>query len=152
MVIKSNILVEYINKDKIFDTLNNYLCVFDLDFDISDYDYFDIEEYKLLAVKYKDVVKDDQRLIDIFSKVNFMYEVDIGTSLTSIESRYLPVITDFIAQKLSEKLHCNVLTSFKSFKGDDDCYVSFFCDGKEQVNLSSFDVSIWDEIEWSKSN
>ncbi len=152
MVIKSNILVEYKNKSLITLKMNEFLNLFDIDFSVSDYDYFDINEYKFLSEEYKNIINDDHRLIDILSRVNFTYEIDIGTSYTSIESKYLPVITDYIAQKLSYELHCNVLTSFKSCKGDDDCYVSFFYCGKELIDLSSFDLSIWDNVKWSKHN
>ena len=40
------------------------------------------------------------------TKIDFSYEVDFGTSTTSIESKYLPSLTDFIAQSLSQQLNC----------------------------------------------
>ncbi|MEQ2025748.1 hypothetical protein ABLB84_08170 [Xenorhabdus szentirmaii] len=151
MITKSNLLIDHENETEISNVLSKYINCFDIDYNIYPYDYFDIDEYELLAEKFNDCIKDDERVIDIFSRINFLYEVDLGTSSTSIERLYLPAITDLLGQKISSELHCNVLTGFKALKGDEDCYMGFFYDGKEIINLSSFDPSIWNNVIWTKS-
>lgn len=81
----------------------------------------------------------------------FLYEIDFGTSMRSIESNYLPALTDLISQLLSERLSCSVVSSFKSLNGDESCPVTYFLNGKEVINFSSFKSICWDKVLWVKS-
>lgn len=68
----------------------------------------------------------DAEYIELLAKIDFSYEVDFGTSTTSIESKYLPSLTDFIAQSLSQQLNCDIITSFKPLSGDEFCPITYF--------------------------
>ncbi|MBD2806991.1 hypothetical protein ID855_20465 [Xenorhabdus sp. ZM] len=105
----------------------------------------------MLAEKFNDSINDDERVIDILSRINFLYEVDLGASSTSVENRYLPAITDLLGQKISSELHCHIFIIFKSLKGDEDCYIYFFYDGKEIINFSYFYPTILNNVVWVKS-
>lgn len=151
MITKSNILIDYKNKDELEESLKKLISCFDIDFTVSQYDYFNIEEYKEYVKGRINYVDEDIRFIDTLSSVDFVYEIELGTSLSSIESNYLPVLTDFIAQSLSLKLLCNAISGFNSLNGEEGCPVTYFSNGKGIVNFADYDLSIWEKVTWVKS-
>ena len=151
MITKSSLLVDYPDKNKLADAICKFTNVFDIDFSIIKYNYFDVDEYKKIINNYgSSFVDKDAQYIELLGKLNFYYEIDFGTSITSIESKYLPSLIDFIAQSLSQQLSCNVITSFKSLIGDEDCPVTYFSKGKEVINLTSSNLNCWDGVLWMK--
>ena len=100
---------------------------------------------KEIREKYKDA-----EYIELLAKIDFSYEVDFGTSTTSIESKYLPSLTDFIAQSLSQQLNCDIITSFKPLSGDEFCPITYFSKGKEVINFTTFNSNCWDGVCWVK--
>lgn len=151
MITKSNILIDYKSKSELEENLKKLTSCFDIDFSISEYDYFNIDEYKEYVKGKENYVHDDIRFIDILSDVDFLYEIELGTSLSSIESNYLPVLTDFIAQSLSFKLHCNAISGFNSLNGEEGCPVTYFSNGKDIISFADYDSSIWKKVTWIKS-
>lgn len=152
MITKASILISYENKEILTEKISNLLGAADIDFTIMEYDYFDANEYKEYVEGRGISLDEESKYIEILSKVDFIYEVDFGTSVASIESNYLPAYIDFISQVLSLQLKCDVLTSFKPLSGDEYCPVSYFLDGKEIVSFISNSSNCWDGVLWIKKS
>ncbi|EDS4738595.1 hypothetical protein B0C58_004631 [Salmonella enterica subsp. enterica serovar Oranienburg] len=45
MITKSSILTDFADKNRLNETISKYLDVFDIDFNIIKYDYFDVNKY-----------------------------------------------------------------------------------------------------------
>lgn len=151
MITKSNILIDYKNKSELEENLKKLLSCFDIDFSILDYDYFNIDEYKEYIKDKINYIHDDIRYIDTLSNIDFIYEINFGTSFSSIESSYLPVLTDFFARSLSFKLHCNAISGFNALKGEEGSPITYFSNGKEVISFADYDSSIWEKVTWIKS-
>lgn len=151
MITKSNILIDFKNKSELEEELKKFISCFDIDFSVSDYDYFNIDEYKEYVKDKTSYVHDDLRFIDTLSNIDFLYEIELGTSLSSVESNYLPVLTDFIAQSLSATLHCNVISGFNSLNGEEGCPVTYFSNGNDIISFAGYDSPIWEKVVWVKS-
>lgn len=152
MITKSSMLVDYPDENKLADIICNFINAFDIDFSILRYDYFDVDEYKKIInydLSFPFVDKDAQ-YIELLAHLNLCYEIDFGTSITSVESKYLPTLIDFIAQSLSQQLSCNVITSFKPLSGDEYYPATYFSKGKILVNFTSFNSNCWDGVLWVK--
>lgn len=150
MITKSSLLIDYPDERKIHTELVNLIGWADVNFNILRYDYFSIAEYNEYINSHDFHIDEDDRWVKLLGDVNFSYEVDFGTSTHSIESNYLPVLTDFISQLLSARLHCSIVSSFKSLSGD-DCPITYFFNGKEVINFSSVKSSCWNKVRWVKS-
>ncbi|MHA0916676.1 hypothetical protein ACR9H8_18300 [Kosakonia cowanii] len=150
MITKSSILISYKNEEVLRERIANLLGGADVDFTIMEYDYFDVNEYKK-RIEASSISPDESSIyIEILSNVVFIYEVDFGTSVTSVESDYFPAYIDFISKVLSLQLRCDVLTSFKPLSGDEYCPVTYFSNGKEIVNLISDSSNCWAGVLWVK--
>ncbi|MDV5354170.1 hypothetical protein QM201_04400 [Enterobacter asburiae] len=150
MITKSSILISYKNKEVLREKIANLLGATDVDFTIMEYDYFDVNEYKKRIEASSISPDENSKYIEILSNVVFIYEVDFGTSATSVESNYFPAYIDFISQVLSLQLQCDVLTSFKPLSGDEYCPVTYFSNGKEIVNFISDSSNFWAGVLWVK--
>lgn len=150
MITKSSILISYKNKEVLREKIANLLGATDVDFTIMEYDYFDVNEYKKRIEASSISPGENSKYIEILSNVFFIYEVDFGTSATSVESNYFPAYIDFISQVLSLQLQCDVLTSFKPLSGDEYCPVTYFSNGKEIVNFISDSSNFWAGVLWVK--
>ena len=150
MITKSSILISYKNKEVLREKIANLLGATDVDFTIMEYDYFDVNEYKKRIEASSISPDENSKYIEILSNVFFIYEVDFGTSATSVESNYFPAYIDFISQVLSLQLQCDVLTSFKPLSGDEYCPVTYFSNGKEIVNFISDSSNFWAGVLWVK--
>lgn len=122
----------------------------DVDFTVMEYNYFDVNEYKKRIEASGISPDENSKYIEILSNVVFIYEVDFGTSVTSVEGNYFPAYIDFISQVLSLQLQCDVLTSFKPLSGDECCPVTYFSNRKEIVNLISDSSNCWAGVLWVK--
>lgn len=71
MITKSNILIDYKSKSELEENLKKLTSCFDIDFSISEYDYFNIDEYKEYVKDKENYVHDDIRFIDTLSDVDF---------------------------------------------------------------------------------
>jgi len=150
VITKSSILISYKNKEVLREKIANLLGATDVDFTIMEYDYFDVNEYKKRIEASSISPDENSKYIEILSNVFFIYEVDFGTSATSVESNYFPAYIDFISQVLSLQLQCDVLTSFKPLSGDEYCPVTYFSNGKEIVNFISDSSNFWAGVLWVK--
>ncbi|HAI6631889.1 TPA: hypothetical protein ACRVWU_004813 [Escherichia coli] len=150
MITKSSILIEYKDKSKLTESIYKFVNALDIDFSMLKYDYFDVNEYKKNITYDTSFIDKDAEYIELLAKIDFSYEVDFGTSTTSIESKYLPSLTDFIAQSLSQQLNCNIITSFKPLSGDEFCPITYFSKGKEVINFTTFNSNCWDGVYWVK--
>ncbi|ELY4104093.1 hypothetical protein ACX4EH_004187 [Cronobacter sakazakii] len=152
MITKSSVLTNYASKEHLNEIMSKLLSDFDIDFNIIDYDYFDVNDYKNYIEEKSINSDEDPRLIDTLSKVDFLYEIDFGTSVNSIESNYLPSLIDFISQVLSRQLSCDVLTSFKPLSSDEYCPVTYFSKGKEVINFTHPTSHCWKKVLWVKAS
>lgn len=150
MITKSSILISYKNEEVLRERIANLLGGADVDFTIMEYDYFDVNEYKKRIEASSISPNENSIYIEILSNVVFIYEVDFGTSVTSVESDYFPAYIDFISKVLSLQLRCDVLTSFKPLSGDEYCPVTYFSNGREIVNLISDSSNCWAGVLWVK--
>ncbi|WP_194205148.1 hypothetical protein [Superficieibacter sp. 1612_C1] len=150
MITKSSILTDFTDKNRLSESISNLLSVFDIDFTILNYDYFDVDGYKEFVRGGAISIEEDLRFIDLLSEIDFLYEIDFGTSLNSIESNYLPSLTDFISQSLSSQLSCNMITSFKPLSSDEYCPVTYFSKDKEIINFICFASDFWSNVSWVK--
>lgn len=150
MITKSSILISYKNIEVLRGKIASLLGWADVDFTIMEYNYFDVNEYKKRIEASRMSTNENSKYIEILSNVVFIYEVDFGTSVTSVESNYLPAYIDFISQVLSLQLQCDVLTSFKPLSGDEYCPVTYFSNGKEIVNFISDPSNCWAGVLWVK--
>lgn len=149
MITKSCILIDYQDKKRLTESIYKFVSALDIDFSILEYDYFDVKEYKNINCDAS-FVDPDIEYINLLEMIDFSYEVDFGTSITSIESNYFPSITDFVAQSLSQQLDCNVITSFKPLSGDEYCPVTYFSKGKEVFNFTTPNSNCWNGVLWRK--
>lgn len=150
MITKSSILISYKNKEVLREKISNLLGGNDVDFTIMEYNYFDVNEYKKRIEASSIIPDENPKYIEILSNVVFIYEVDFGASVTSVESNYFPAYIDFISQVLSLQLQCDVLTSFKPLRGDEYCPITYFSNGKEIVNFISDPSNCWAGVLWVK--
>lgn len=150
MITKSSILIDYQDKNRLTDSIYKFANALDIDFFIIKYDYFDVNEYKKNINHGASFIDKDAQYIELLGRIDFCYEVDFGTSIRSIESKYFPSLIDFIAQSLSQQLSCDVITSFKPLSGDEYCPVTYFSKGKEVVNFTTFNSNCWDGVCWIK--
>ena len=92
----------------------------------------------------------DAEYIELLAKIDFSYEVDFWHINKSIESKVSSILTDFIAQSLSQQLNCDIITSFKPLSGDEFCLITYFSKGKEVINFTTFNSNCWDGVTLGK--
>ncbi|AYH07752.1 hypothetical protein C5E22_22305 [Pectobacterium parmentieri] len=151
MITKSGFLIDCPNKSHLHTELVKLIGWADIDFNILQYNYFSIDEYNDYIDKNNFKTDENLRWVELLKKIDFLYEVDFVTSLRSVESSYLPALTNLVSQILSQRLRCNVVSSFKPSSSDEDFPITHFSNGKEITDFSSFKTDCWNNVLWVKS-
>lgn len=152
MITQVSFLIDSLEVNQLENFMSSRLKYFDIDFSISKYDYFDINEYKALISELSFSINENSRLVETLDNVDFSYEIELGTSISSLESKYLPCLNDYFAQSLSLEMQCHTLTFIRSINGDDNCPITHFFCGKESIDFSSSNnIEVWGKDTWIKN-
>lgn len=129
-------LIDHLDVNQLENFMNSRLKYFDIDFSISKYDYFDINEYKAFISSLSFPINENSRLLETLDNVDFAYEIELGTSFS-----------------LSLERQCHTLTFInKSINGDDSYPITHFFCGKEIMDFSSFNnIEVWGKDRWIKN-
>ncbi|OCG05716.1 hypothetical protein [Gilliamella sp. wkB112] len=146
-------LIDNLEVNQLENFMNSRLKYFDIDFSISKYDYFDINEYKAFISCLSFPINENSSLFETLDNVDFAYEIELGASFFSLENNYLPCLNDYFAQSLSLERQCHTLTFInKSINGDDSYPITHFFCGKEIMDFSSFNnIEVWGKDRWIKN-
>lgn len=148
MISRSSFLVDCTEGEVLRAELINLVGGFDIEFSISNFDYFSVAEYREYVGKNQFPVNDNPDVLAVMAEVEFLHEVCFHAGSQSVASQYLPALTGLVAQMLSKRLGCNAISSFVPLASSEDFPVSYFSRGKEVRVFSRLDADAWQRVEW----